>query len=515
MLRYPAAFLVVFAGVAPARAATITVKPGDSYDKIESAQAGDTVLIEPGTYKFRVYLENSGTAANPITIKGKDPANRPVWDLGGQPISSWPGSYDGGDSNRGAWQVAGDHYVIESIIFRNCQDNIGAGLRARNVTGVTVRDCLFEGGTNGLYGAADDFVVEFCEFNNNGGNMDHNVYIMGGTFTLRYSYIHDSKSGGQNLHIRARQATIEYNWISRAGTYEVDMMSCELLCGGSGSSSVTMKMTLRGNVIVQGSSGSDRIVVQMDDHPGEESNDSTGTTTKMELTMINNTVIGQQVDMVVKMRNDTVQTAAILHNNIFYGVNALAVADDPGSGGFTRSGSNNWIPSGASASGVTGSIQGGDPGFANPGAKDYQLKAGSPCIGKAASVGGLPTKEYYLNETTKLQYRPRATAKDVGAFEHGNTAKPVGPHETQPPPPPPSDGSPPTPTDGGTVPAADGPVIPAGDSGKKGANSLDGGCSCAMTSPADLEALWLLLPLVAFSRRYRRGLRRAARLFRR
>jgi hypothetical protein len=499
MYRYSAVLLVVLVvATGTAWAKTITVTTGDSYDKIEAAQAGDTVLIEPGTYKFRVYLDKNGTAASPITIKAKDPKNRPVWDLGGKPISSWPGSYDGGDSNRGAWQVAGNHYVIESIIFRNCQDNIGAGLRARNVKGVTVRDCLFEGGTNGLYGAADDFVVEFCEFNNNGGNMDHNVYIMGGTFTLRYSYIHDSVSGGQNLHIRARQATIEYNWIARAGTYEVDMMSCELLCGGSGSSPVTMKMTLRGNVIVQGSSGSDRIVVLMDDHPGSESNDSTGTTTKMELTMINNTVVGQQVDMVAKMRGDTVNTAATMHNNIFYGVKALA----DGEGSWSVSGKNNWVQSGASTSGATGSITGSDPGFVNPGGKDYQLKSGSPCIGKAAAVSGLPNKEYYQNETDKLQYRPRATAKDVGAFEHGNTAKPVGPHGTPPPPPPPpTDGGPPPPPNDGSVPNPDGPVVPAGDGKKSGSNSLNGGCSCAVSGRTDLPPLWLLLPLLFLLRR--------------
>jgi len=52
--------LVSFASAA--RGATIEVTPADSFAKIEAAKPGDEVIIDPGTYKFRVYLQAKGTA---------------------------------------------------------------------------------------------------------------------------------------------------------------------------------------------------------------------------------------------------------------------------------------------------------------------------------------------------------------------------------------------------------------------------------------------------------------------
>ncbi len=85
-----------------ARAAVIQMTTADNWTKLESAKAGDTVEIAPGTYQFRVMLAQQGTAASPITIRAKDPANRPVWDLGGKAVSAWPGSYTAGDKGAAA-----------------------------------------------------------------------------------------------------------------------------------------------------------------------------------------------------------------------------------------------------------------------------------------------------------------------------------------------------------------------------------------------------------------------------
>ena len=69
---------------------------------MEGAGPGDEVVVGPGTYRFRLYLEAHGTAVQPIVIRAANPADRPVWDLGGDIIENWPGSYGGGDRGRAA-----------------------------------------------------------------------------------------------------------------------------------------------------------------------------------------------------------------------------------------------------------------------------------------------------------------------------------------------------------------------------------------------------------------------------
>jgi len=551
-----------------AEAALISVTTADDWTKIEAAAAGDVVEIAPGTYKFRVMLSKTGTATNPITIKAKDPQNRPVWDLAGKAVGAWPGSYTAGDKHRGAWQINGGHYVISGIIFKNAQDSSSAGIRAINSGPVTIRDCLFEDNTNGITGSSDDFVVEFSEFSKNGkltssGSPTHNIYIYGGVFKLRYSYLHDPIEG-QNFHVRAADAVIEYNWIARPASYPGDVMTCETKCGGTGTNPITQKMLLRGNVIIQGSPSNTSQIIALFDDGNSASSDSTGRSTKMALTMINNTVIATPkssgTHRLVNMRNDGIDTDVVLHNNIFYQLAELATPYSPSLTNWSITGSNNWVVTGTTINGtLSGTISGSAPGFVSAAGKDYHLTSGSACLNKAATVSGLPVKEYYLNEVTKLQYRPRATATELGAFELGNTAAPVGPYGTTPPPsdggitpadagPPPDqavapdksvptpdqtvtpdksvptpDKSVPTPDKGttqndtgavgdGPVTTADGPVVtsdgpattqdgaavdapPVGGDGGMPVEGLEGGCGCGVSSSPDAGAGALLLIL--------------------
>ena len=494
-----------------AEAKVITVTTADDYKKIEAARAGDVVEIAPGTYQFRVMLLGKGTAASPITIRAKDPANRPVWDLKGKKVSDWPGSYTAGDRGRGCWQVKGDHYVISGIIFRNCQDSSSAGVRTINSGPVTLRDCLFENNTNGITGSARSYVVEFCEFAKNGklsssGSPSHNIYIYGGTFTLRYSYLHDPLEG-QNFHVRARDSVIEYNWISRPASYPGDLMSCDTLCGGSGANPITQKMLLRGNIIVQGSPSNRSQIVALYDDSSSGSRDSSGKVSRMELTMIGNTVIGTKVSVgkthvLVNMRNDGVDTAVTLHNNIFYQLGSLAEPRTLSKSNWSIAGKNNWVSAGTKITGnLSGTIQGTSPDFVSAGASDYHLTGTSACRGKAASLSGSPDREYYLDEVTKLQYRPRVTAKDVGAFEFGNKAAPVGPYGK----PPPGDAGPP-------IKDASHPGLDSNDGsgGSPGpGNNGEGGCSCRAGARENPASPALLLILVVGLLSLRRRLRRA------
>ena len=72
------------------RAAVISVTTKDTQAKIESANPGDEVVLEPGTYAFRVYLTKQPTAANPIVIRARDPANPPIWDFGSTLVENAP-----------------------------------------------------------------------------------------------------------------------------------------------------------------------------------------------------------------------------------------------------------------------------------------------------------------------------------------------------------------------------------------------------------------------------------------
>ena len=66
------------------RAAVVHLSPADGdvgFRKIEAAVAGDEVIVAPGTYAFRVYLGDAGTAAAPVRIHSEDPTRPAVWQV--------------------------------------------------------------------------------------------------------------------------------------------------------------------------------------------------------------------------------------------------------------------------------------------------------------------------------------------------------------------------------------------------------------------------------------------------
>jgi hypothetical protein len=460
-----------------AGAATISVGPGDSYQKLEGAQAGDEVVIAPGTYAFRVHLTRAGTADKPIVIRAQDPSQPPVWDLAGTLVENAPGSYTAGDRGRGCWQISGGaYYQISGIVFTNCHNsgNNSAGMRYYNgARGIVLRDCVFRGSDNGLTGGTQDseITVEYSEFDGNGtlaassSAPSHNIYVYGGTFTLRYSYVHDPVQA-QNFHIRARSSVIEYNWFARAKSYEGDLMSDDDL---SGTSAIRQVMLLRGNVLLQSASPNNNgqvIAVY---------NDGGVAGLSFTIRLVNNTFVGNggHAALVHLSNADGSVMSAELVNNIVAGTSVVALVED--SGNASVSGSNNWIVNGASASGLAASVAGTDPGFANAAGKNFTLAASSPAIGQAASASDLPNAEYYRDELRTRQRRARATVRDLGAFESTTTSEPTGPYGNP-------TGNPPD--AGADVPLAidvDAPPAGTGGAGTTGVVSGTGGTSVPST----------------------------------
>jgi hypothetical protein len=414
-----------------AHGATIEVTPADSFDKIEGAQPGDEVIIDPGAYKFRVYLQTKATATQPIVIHAKDPTNPPVWDLSATNVEAAPGSYTAGDRGRGCWQFSGaENIQVSDIVITGCH-NAGfnsAGVRYYEASkGIKLSNVVFRDNDNGLTGGSQDseITVEYCEFDSN-GNVNastsapsHNIYIYGGTFALRYSYAHDPIQG-QNFHIRAHDAVIEYNWFARAKSYAGDLMTDD---DNDGTTAATQTMTLRGNVIVQGGtqSNTSQIVAVY--------NDAGAANLTLNVKLLYNTFVGTtggRAALVHLSNADATTMSAELDDNIISGTSRPTLVEDTTNGRVT--GQNNWLMTGADATGLTGSVTGGDPKFANAAQNDFTLAAGSTAIGAAlTSIAGPPDHEYYKDETTTRQYRVRATAKDIGAFESTTQGPGVGP----------------------------------------------------------------------------------------
>ena len=426
-------FLVLAA--TPARAAMINVGPADSYAKIEGAQPGDEVVIAPGTYKFRVYLTQQGTPGKPIVIRAADPSNPPVWDLSSTLVESAPGSYTAADRGRGCWQFSGASNIhVSGLVITGCH-NAGAnsaGVRYYNgASGIVLSDIVFRDNDNGLTGGTEDseITVEFCEFDANGtllassSSPSHNIYIYGGSFVLRYSYAHDPIQG-QNFHIRAQNATLEYNWFARAKSYQGDLMTDD---DYDGVGHFTQQMLFRGNVVFQGTtqSNTSQIIAVY--------NDAGASGLTLNVTLAYNTFVGTSKSVhaaLVHLSNaDGTPMNAELDDNLIAGAAAAVSVEDTTVGKVT--GTHNWVSTGTSATGLTGTVVGDDPLFKDAANEDFTPGPDSSAIGAASeSIGNslVPTDEYYRNETVARLCRPRPAAHDIGAFESTTAGAATGPY---------------------------------------------------------------------------------------
>ncbi len=425
------ATVLVFSS-ASARAAIINVAPGDSYAKIEGAKPGDEVVIAPGTYGFRVYLTQQAPADKPIVIRAADPTNPPVWDLSAGYVENAPGSYTAGDRGRGCWQLSGaTNLQISGLVITGCHssDADSAGLRYyEGTSGILLSNVVFRGNDNGLTGGsqASQITVEFCEFDANGtllassSSPSHNIYVYGGNFTLRYSFVHDPVQA-QNFHIRAQQSVIEYNWFARAASYAGDLMTDD---DYDGSSTFTQSMTFRGNVIVQGTTQSnDSQIIAV-------YNDARAAGLTLNVTLLYNTFVGPaggRAALVHLSNADGTTMNAELDDNLIVGTTGATHVEMASVGKVT--GTHNWLPTGADATGLAATVFGATPGFTNAAQEEFTLASGSSAIGAAMALPtGAPDHEYFRDETVTRMYRLRATAHDIGAFESTTAGAGVGPN---------------------------------------------------------------------------------------
>jgi len=493
---------------ASALAATINVAPGDSFAKIEGAKPGDEVVIAPGTYGFRIYLTQQAPADKPIVIRAADPTNPPVWDLSAGYVENAPGSYTAGDRGRGCWQLSGATNIqISGLVITGCHssDADSAGLRYyEGTSGILLSNVVFRGNDNGLTGGsqASQITVEFCEFDANGtlqassSSPSHNIYVYGGDFTLRYSFVHDPVQA-QNFHIRAQRSVIEYNWFARAASYAGDLMTDD---DYDGSGTFTQSMIFRGNVIVQGSTQSnDSQIIAV-------YNDARAAGLTLNVTLVYNTFVGPtggRAALVHLSNADGTTMNAELDDNLIVGATAATHVEMTSVGKVT--GTHNWLPTGATATGLAATVFGASPGFTSAPQEDFTLVSGSSAIGAATALStGAPDHEYFRDETVTRMYRLRATAHDVGAFESTTTGAGVGPSGVITVG---TDGGATTGTGGATATGTGGATgsggAPTGAGGTT-ATSSGGGCGCQIGARSGANADLILGAALVFAARRRR-----------
>jgi hypothetical protein len=180
------------------------------------------VEIDPATYNEVKRWTVSGTAAQPISIRGVG-ASRPVFDGIGLTV-------DGAMPHpRAVFQVEADFITLENLEFRNARngDN-GAGIRVTSGNSVTVRNCRITMCDMGIMcDNNSNLVIEASEICSNGTSLydgySHNFYLGGKSATVRFCYIHDSLYG-QNFKTRAHYTELLYNYIADSQDGEVGLV---------------------------------------------------------------------------------------------------------------------------------------------------------------------------------------------------------------------------------------------------------------------------------------------------
>ena len=358
-------------------------------------QDGDIIEIHSGEYLSGEI--NMWLSENDLIIRGVGPT-KPLLN------NEWTEM-----NESGIFVISGDNVQIENIYFaggKNWSAN-GAGIR-HNGGDLTVRDCRFYFNQMGLQCTSDpaaNILVENCEFDNNGHvgtGMSHHIYINNldqGTFTLKYSYLHDVHNGN-SVKSKCAKNYIMYNRITNENANGSSLI--DLPRGGL--------LICIGNLIQKNSTpnGMNRRVIA---YASEQPNGTAWTEHHpiKEVHIVNNTVISnfynQGPTKFLSAIFNSIQAGQIT-NNVLIGEDMVI-----GEGYiYNMTLNNNYIADFA-----------GGEGLMDPANFDYDIEAGSILIDGGIDPG------YYesMSLTPEFQYvhmhdseaRPTEGTLDIGAYE--------------------------------------------------------------------------------------------------
>ena len=393
-------------GAAGADASTYEVGPGKPYAALEDVDdllgPGDLVLVSGGqTYPGGVWLQQDGSPAQPITIRGVG-SPRPVLNGGTNTI-----------------ELAGDNTVLEGF------DLTGGSFRCLYLhgDGLVVRDTVVHHcPAHGILGAdndSGDATLERVEVHHAGnGTGEHSIYMAtdeiahpGSVFRMRNCWVHDS-TGGNLVKSRAERNEIYYN---RLEGNDLSYHELELIGpdpgGGSVPAGVREDSDVVGNLLVHRRSDF-RSAARVG---GDATGESEG-----RYRFVANTFLGvsSAPSFTVFRAFDRLESIEAVGNVMHRPGGVQVMRDleaDWVSGARSLSGASNWITSGSDLStGLGATLQGADPGLDGA----WRPAAGSPLVDVGYAAPLIPGFEPPLAAFAGAgASRPIDEALDIGAYE--------------------------------------------------------------------------------------------------
>jgi hypothetical protein len=359
--------------------------------------AGDTVLINPGTYAGGVYVNTSGTPADPITFQAN----------GAGVI------IEGSGGERDAFYIEeADYVVVDGLTIRHATR---AGVRISLSDHVTVRNCtLADNGTWGLFTDFSDYTtVENCE--SYGAVGEHGIYISNSSDfpTIRSNRLRHNHGCG--LHMNG-DISMGGDGIISYGLVEGNIIYENGLGGGSGINMDGVTHTMVRNNLLYANHAGGITIYQIDAGSGSHENK-----------ILNNTIVMASDGRWAINIPNSVDTNNQVLNNIAYtahswrGSISIASPTLPGfvsdynvvmdrfstDNGNTRISLSAWQALGYDTHSIIAT-----PGqlFVNPGNADYHLASNSPAIDHGLLL---------LQVAKDLEGNPRPGrgAYDIGAYE--------------------------------------------------------------------------------------------------
>jgi hypothetical protein len=375
---------------------------------LQKAKAGDTVLVDLGTYNEVFKMKNSGRPDAPVVLRGVlgQKGERPLIDAQGISVSG------AGPTPRSIIQIEGEYCVVENLELKNARNgNNGAGVRFNDCTNAILRGCKITYCDMGIMGGDKQTVlIQRCEVAFNGtkdfNGYSHNFYFQeGNRAVIQECYVHNSLFG-QNIKSRGHYLELWYNVVCDGEEGEIGFVN------SAATTKPNSNALLVGNLVV---SKKDRKgnPTKFVDFSGE------GPPRPGTLYLFNNTFVAGTA-RILFVHLAEAQNELVAANNIFVGSDKIA--ESPGA---KARGTNNFM--GASATGFQNTLKGADPLFVNPAGRDFHLGGSSPCCnvgatsdalsytdGDGKALKAVPAREIVFPLNSKP--RSKKTTLDIGAF---------------------------------------------------------------------------------------------------